>query len=213
MSRKLSYSAHFPFEPKLIYDTVTHREFWEVVIQEFRVFTPDASIVGFHNTETGTDVILKQILPHEFLPPIAQSIMRFDMVITREDHFGLLQDNKAEGTFTASVPAGPGWLKGWQEIFPAASGSTLRKTAEVKVYVPFIGSKLEQLILVNLVELAKAEAEFITTYIYRKLGLNPADYPESYGESSKYFQPDRATFLTGMQKVFAKDFPINPTNA
>lgn len=191
MSRKLSHSARFPFEPKLVYETVTQREFWEEVTDEFKKFT-QSDIELFETSPECTDIVLKQTLPHEYLPPIAQAVWKIDLVVTRKDHYGpLTPEGTSEGTFTASVPAGPGWLKGWQELFPNEHGCTLRKTSEVKVYIPFVGSKLEQLMLVNLVELAKAEAEFTTTYIYKKLGLNPADYPETYGERSKYYQPER----------------------
>ena len=51
------------------------------------------------------------------------------------------------------------------ELFPTESGCTLRRTTEVKVYVPFVNGKLEQLILVNLVDLFRGEAEFTADWI------------------------------------------------
>jgi hypothetical protein len=74
-----------------------------------------------------------------------------------------------KGDYTASIPAGPGSLKGWQELFPTDTGCTLRKTSEVKVFVPFVAGKLEQLMLVNLVDLFRAEAAYAKDWIVKNL--------------------------------------------
>lgn len=190
MSRKLSYTAHFPFEARLVYDTACNKHFWDTIFKEFKEYTPDAQVLSFDTNDEETTIVTKLVLPHEFLPPLAQTVVKFDMVVTREDAFGKFNPEQTHGTFKASIPAGPGWMKGWQELNSAPNGCSLRRTAEVKVFLPFIGGKLEQLILINLIELAKAEAELMIIYIYRTLGLDPLDYPESFGEPSKYYQAD-----------------------
>ena len=92
-----------------------------------------------------------------------------DMVITREESFGPFDPDNTKGDYNASIPAGPGSLNGWQELFPTETGCAIRKTTEVKVYIPFVNGKLEQLMLVNLVDLFRAEAEYAADWITKNL--------------------------------------------
>ncbi len=70
---------------------------------------------------------------------------------------------------TRRSPAGPGSLNGWQELFPTDGGCTIRRTSEAKVFVPFVNGKLEQMILINLVDLFRAEAEYAKDWIDKNL--------------------------------------------
>ncbi len=56
------------------------------------------------------------------------------------------------------------------ELFASDGGSTLRTTSEAKVFLPFIGGKLEQLMLVNLVDLFRTEAEITADWLARRFG-------------------------------------------
>ena len=103
------------------------------------------------------------------LPALAQTVLMKDMVITREESFGPFDPDNTKGDYNASIPAGPGSLNGWQELFPTETGCTIRKTTEVKVYIPFVNGKLEQLMLVNLVDLFRAEAEYAADWITKNL--------------------------------------------
>ncbi len=47
-------------------------------------------------------------------------------------------------------------------------GCTLRTTSEAKVHLPFVGGKLEELMLQNLVELFRTEAEITADWLARQ---------------------------------------------
>jgi hypothetical protein len=165
MARRLSYSARYHHPAKKVYEALALREFWDAQMEEFRKLTPQSEIETYTVDDNGVDVVLKQILPREELPPIAQTVMKKDMIITRKESLGPFDPEKTKGTYAASIPAGPGSLTGWQELFPTDTGSTIRRTTEVKVFIPFINGKLEQLMLVNLVDLFRGEAEFTSGWI------------------------------------------------
>ncbi|GAB2641200.1 hypothetical protein GCM10027169_06620 [Gordonia jinhuaensis] len=199
MARRLSYSARYTHPADKVYSALASRDMWDARMKEFRKLTPQSEIVEFISGDEGLSVTLLQTIPRTQLPAIAQTVMKKDMVITRKESLGPLaagttdagtggadgggadgssadgggepatDGRRAEGTYTASIPAGPGSLNGWQELFDTETGSTNRRTTEVKVFLPFINGKLEQLMLVNLVDLFRSEAEFTAGWIDENL--------------------------------------------
>lgn len=149
----------------MIYRALEQKTYWDALMEEFRELTPISHVEEFATGDDGIRVVLQQTITRDMLPPIAQTVMMKDMVITREETYGAFDPVKTGGSYTASIPAGPGSLTGQQELFATETGSTIRKTTEVKVYIPFVNAKLEQLMLVNLVDLFRGEAEFTTNWV------------------------------------------------
>ena len=141
------------------------RQYWDDLMEGFRELSPVSFVEEFTVGGDGMRVVLKQHLTREMLPPIAQTVMKKDMVITRVETLAPFTDGRAPGTYTASIPAGPGSLTGEQELFDTDTGCTIRKTTDVKVFIPFVNGKLEQLMLVHLVDLFRGEAEFTADWV------------------------------------------------
>ncbi len=99
-------------------------------------------------TDDGIDLVLHHVLPRKDLPDIAQTVLKKDLVITRKEKYTSFGE-PVTGTYEASIPGGPGSLTGTMELFSTDTGCTLRTTSEAKVFIPFVGGKLEQLMLVN----------------------------------------------------------------
>ncbi|MGW4370460.1 DUF2505 domain-containing protein [Nocardia takedensis] len=166
MARRLDYSARYPLHStKELYEALSSREYWEARVAEMRKYTPDNEVVGFEVTDAGVEVVLHHTLPREMLPEIAQTVMRKDMVITRKESWGLFGEEETVGKFSASIPAGPGSLGGSIRLFPTETGCTMRFSSEAKVFIPMVGPRLEQMMLVNLVDLFRAEAEETTRWL------------------------------------------------
>lgn len=169
MARRLSYSARYKHPAEVLYRAQSTRKYWDDMMAGFQMISPHCSVESFTADETGIRVILKQTIGRDQLPSIAQTVLMRDMVITREESFGPFDPDNTKGTYAASIPAGPGSLNGWQELFPTETGCTIRRTSEVKVFVPFVNGKLEQLMLVNLVDLYRAEAEYAADWVTKNL--------------------------------------------
>ncbi|AUN42153.1 DUF2505 domain-containing protein [Tsukamurella tyrosinosolvens] len=165
MARRLSYSARFPFPADVFYNAYSTKEYWTEKMTDFRNLTPLSELSEFDVDDEGITVVQKQNLPHEYLPPIAQGVVKKDMIITREEFYGAWDGESSIGDYKASIPAGPGSLKGEASLFNTETGCTMRYTTVVKVFVPFVGTKLEQLILINLVDLFRAEAEYLKYWV------------------------------------------------
>ena len=158
MARRLSYSARYTQSAEKLYQAQSIKQYWDDMMAGFQMISPHCEVEDFRSDETGLRVVLKQTIGRDQLPALAQTVLMKDMVITREESFGPFDPDNTKGTYNASIPAGPGSLNGWQELFPTETGCTIRKTTEVKVYIPFVNGKLEQMMLVNLVDLFRAEA-------------------------------------------------------
>ncbi|GAA4641301.1 DUF2505 domain-containing protein [Gordonia humi] len=169
MARRLSYSARYEHPAEKLYQAQMQRQYWDDLMEGFRELTPISHVEEFDSGSGGMRVVLQQTLTRDMLPSIAQTVMKKDMIITRVETLDAYDPARTAGTYTASIPAGPGSLTGDQELFDTETGCTIRKTTEVKVYLPFINGKLEQLMLVNLVDLFRGEAEFTADWVAANL--------------------------------------------
>ncbi|WP_028477143.1 DUF2505 domain-containing protein [Nocardia sp. CNY236] len=166
MARRLDYSARYPLHTtKELYAVLSDPDYWHARMAEMRKYSPSHDVARLDAGDGGIDIELNHVLPRDMLPEIAQTVMRKDMVITRKENYGAYEPEEITGKYSASIPAGPGTLRGTMRLFPTETGCTLRYSSEAKVFIPMVGPRLEQLMLVNLVDLLRAEAEFTTQWL------------------------------------------------
>jgi Protein of unknown function (DUF2505) len=89
------------------------------------------------------------------------------MVITRMQHFDPYDhaNNRARGTYAASIPRGPGHVGGRYFLTETDTGSRMRPASVCNVHIPFVGGPLEDLILHNIKYLFDAEEAFTADWI------------------------------------------------
>ncbi|MFI6867984.1 DUF2505 domain-containing protein [Nocardia sp. NPDC050406] len=164
MARRLDYSARYQLHTtEEVYAALSNREYWDARIEEMRKYS-DNDVVSLDAGDQGIAVTLRHVLPRDMLPDLAQTMIRKDMVITRTETYGPYEP-EVRGTYTAEIPNGPGTLGGTMHLFPTEIGCTLRTSSRAQVTIPFFGTKLEQLLLVNLVDLFRAEAEMTQRWL------------------------------------------------
>lgn len=163
----MDYKISFDAPAEKIYQDFTSRGYWETLMDAYRFLTPQSEITTFTSTGSGTDIVFKQNLPKMYLPAIARTVMPADLIITREQHFEPYDhiNGRAEGSYRASIPHGPGHFGGRYFLTETATGSQLRLASVCKVYIPFIGGPLEDLILHHIKELFDAEEAFTADWI------------------------------------------------
>ncbi|MFD7845419.1 DUF2505 domain-containing protein [Nocardia sp. NPDC059764] len=164
MARRLDYSARYSLHTThQVYAAMTNREHWDARIEELRKHSPN-DIVSLESGDDGITVELRHVLPRDTLPEMAQMVVHKDMVITRRETYGPYGP-EVTGAYTAEIPGSPGTLGGSMRLFPTETGCTLRTSSRAQVNVPFFGRRLEQLMLVNLVDLFRAEAEVTKVWL------------------------------------------------
>jgi len=167
MSRRMDYTLAFDAPAEKIYQDFTSRDYWQTLMDAYRFLSPQSEITTFSSTERGTDIVFVQNLPRSELPPIARTVIPVDMIITRTQHFDPFDHAKsrAKGTYSASIPRGPGSFDGQYFLTETDSGSKLRLASICKVYIPLVGGALEDLILHHIKQLFDAEEAFTADWI------------------------------------------------
>ncbi|MFD6859002.1 DUF2505 domain-containing protein [Rhodococcus sp. NPDC060090] len=166
MARRSNFSARFPYSTERVYSALSDPDHWEARMSEMRKYSEN-HVEEFTVTDSGIDLVLHHVIPRSELPEIAQTVIKKDMIITRTESYGPF-GSTTTGRFNASIPAGPGGLSGTMELFASTPGCTLRTSSEAKVNLPFIGGKLEELILSNLVEVFRTEAAITADWLARQ---------------------------------------------
>lgn len=165
----MDYTVSFDAPPEKIYQDFTSRDYWQTLMQAYLRVSPksESTVTSFTSGERGTDIAFKHVMPRSELPPIARTVMPVDMVIIRTQHFDPYDHakNRAEGTYTASVPHGPGRFGGRYLLTETDIGSQLRLSSVCKIYIPLVGGALEDLILQNITQLFDAEEAFAADWI------------------------------------------------
>jgi hypothetical protein len=167
MTRRMDYTLEFDAPSEKMYQDFTSREYWQSLMDVYRTVTPRSEVTSFHSGDRGTDIVFVHIVPRSGLPAIARTVLPVDMVITRTQHFDPYDHdrNRAEGTYSASIPHGPGSFGGQYFLTETDNGSKLRLASVCKVHIPFIGGALEDLLLHNIKQLFDAEETFTADWI------------------------------------------------
>ena len=162
----MDYTVKFDAPAEKIYQDFTGREYWQTLMEAYRLLSP-SDITSFSSDERGTDIVFVQELPRSELPPIARAVIPADMVITRTQHFDPFDHAKsrAKGTYSASIPHGPGRFGGQYFLTETDTGSKLRLASVCKVWIPLVGGALEDLILHHIRYLFDAEEAFTADWI------------------------------------------------
>lgn len=162
----MDYTVAFDAPPEKIYQDFVSREYWQTLMEIYRNFTP-SEITSFSSDERGTDIEFVQEIPRSDLPQIARAVIPSDMVITRTQHFDPYDhaNNRAEGSYAASIPKGPGRFGGKYYLTETDAGSQLRLASVCKVWIPLVGGALEDLILHHIKYLFDAEEAFMADWI------------------------------------------------
>ena len=163
----MDYTIEFDAPAEKIYQDFINREYWQTLMDAYRFLTPQSEITTFSSGERGTDIVFAQNLPRAYLPPVARTVVPVDMIITRTQHFDPYDHdrNRARGTYSASIPHGPGGLSGRYFLTETDTGSRMRLASVCKVYIPFVGGALEDLILHHIKLLFDAEEAFTDDWI------------------------------------------------
>ncbi|MGC0365506.1 hypothetical protein ABH922_003490 [Rhodococcus sp. 27YEA15] len=163
MARRNDYSARYRYSAEQVYAALSDRAYWDARTAEMSRHST-TRLDSFEVTDSGFDLVIEHVLARDTLPDIAKTVLKNDLVITRAESYGTF-DGSATGRYTASIPAGPGSLHGTIELVDTDTGSTLTTRSEAKVSIPFVGGKLEQLILDNLLDLFRTEAQITASWL------------------------------------------------
>ena len=168
MTRRMEYAIAFDAPAEKVYQDFTSREYWQTLMDVYRFLTPRSEIISFRSGERRhRHRVRPAYLPRSYLPPIGRAVMPVDLMITRKQHFDPFDHvkNQATGTYSASIPHGPGHFRGEYFLTETDTGSQLRLASECKVHIPLVGGALEDLIMHHITDIFDTEEAFTADWI------------------------------------------------
>ncbi|WP_181774694.1 DUF2505 domain-containing protein [Amycolatopsis pittospori] len=107
---------------------------------------------------------LRQGISSDKLPSAVRTLHRGDLVVEREQVWRAA-GNGYTGTATASVHGVPGEISAKTSLTGEGEQTTLVNSGEVKVRIPLVGGKLENVIAEQVTKLLEREAEFVAKWL------------------------------------------------
>ena len=167
MTRRMEYVVAYDAPAEKVYQDFTSREYWQGLMDVYQDVTPRSEVISFRSGEDGTDIEFVHHIPRSYLPPIGRAVMPVDLMITRKQHYDPFDHvkNQATGTYSASIPRGPGHFRGEYFLTETDTGSQLRLASECKVHIPLVGGALEDLIMHHITDIFDTEEAFTADWI------------------------------------------------
>jgi hypothetical protein len=162
MPRPIEHRASSSYPAAEVYAAITGEEFLRARLAELG--GKQSELTSYSSGAGGTRYTLRQAIDAEHLPSVARKVVRGDLVIERTESWNA-DNGEYSGTIEAAVPGTPGSVHGTTRLTASPSGSELLMTGSVKVGVPLIGGKLEELIVEQLGRLLRAEATFTDRWL------------------------------------------------
>jgi hypothetical protein len=157
MSRPIEHRTASTYPAARVYAALTDEEFLRSRLK--RLGGKRSELTSFSNAGDATSYSLRQTVDAEHIPSVARTVIRGDLVIERAESW-TSNDGEYGGTVEASVPGTPGSVRAVTSLLDTPNGSELVLTGTVKVGVPLVGGKLEDMIVGQLTDLLRAEGQF-----------------------------------------------------
>ena len=163
MGSPIDHTANYSFPSAAVHAAFVDPQYWQIRLRE--VGGPGAAVERVDSGDGTIELDLHQAIPAEHLPSMVTSIRPGDLVIRRHEAWNAFADDRAAGSFSAHVDGMPGQVTGAMTLLADGAGSSVVIEGTVEVKIPFLGSKIEGMIVEQLVELFEAEKTFTERWL------------------------------------------------
>lgn len=154
MASTLDHQVSYPFSVQRLWEVLSNEQYWRDLLQAIN--SSHGSLESFSHDGDTVTVTMQQGVPAEKLPSVVSSVLKGDAQIPRKSTF-TRDGDRITGQITASVNGAPAKVDGTLQA--AGDPASAVYHAEVAVSVPFVGGKIENAIIEQLVELLAAERD------------------------------------------------------
>ncbi|MFD6859001.1 DUF2505 domain-containing protein [Rhodococcus sp. NPDC060090] len=163
MGSPIDHSTHYSFPPAAVHAAFVDPQYWNSRLAE--VGGPGAEVENIQTGDNTIELDLRQSIPAEHLPVMVTNIRPGDLVIRRHEAWERLDGDRAQGRFSAGVEGMPGTVEGTLALLPDDAGSLVLIEGTVEVKIPFLGAKIEGMIVNELVGLFDSEKTFTADWL------------------------------------------------
>lgn len=166
MPRSFDLSADYPVDVEQVFAAFGDQRYWLTRLADSGA--DSATLDALTTDDDGTiAVTTTQCLYRQRLPALAAQFLRGNLEVVRHEIWYPVRDGAARGQVTAAVTAAPASLSSCAQLAPTDAGSRLTVAASVRVNVPLVGGKIEDVIARALSELMVAEQRFTEGWLVK----------------------------------------------
>lgn len=162
MATSLEHRSAFPAPAATVFATLVDEAFLRARLRE--IGGKDAALLRHTRTGDAVTFTLRQGVDAARLPSAARSLLRGDLVVEREERWRPDGERFAAAT-SVTITGVPGEIRGQSRIGDQRDGSLLVVRAEVRVSIPLVGGKLEQVVAGQVTKLLATESEFTEKWL------------------------------------------------
>lgn len=175
MTHRIEHRSNSAWSASRLHDVLVDIDHLKERLSEFG--GSNAELMEHSVTEEGVRFQIRQRVRAERLPSVARSVVGGDMMIDRSESWRPAEPGHYTGEVAAAIPRVPGSITGsmWLRDLPDAErsadenrGSEFVVHGSVTVNVPFVGSKLEELVAERIRILLADEMRFTSDWLSRQ---------------------------------------------
>lgn len=167
MPRRFDHTVPSTLSAATVHAALTTEKYWQDRLDAVggpKAVLNDVTASG-DTPQTRTLVVsMTQAIAEDLLPSAITTIRPGDLIIHRTESWGSLDAQGASGTFEAKVEGAPATITGTMVLSSKGAGSSMTAKGAAEVKVPFIGGKIEQAVIEQVLALIDAEQEFTDTW-------------------------------------------------
>ncbi|MEV0699030.1 DUF2505 domain-containing protein [Saccharopolyspora sp. NPDC050389] len=164
MTRHIEFRSTYEWPAALVFAVLIDPGYLR---ERLRVLGGDNELLEHEATENGVWFRIRQGVRAEVIPSVARTVVGGDLAIDRAEEWSREADGGFAGEVTAGALVMPRSITAVQRLrdLPAGAGCEFVVEGDVKVAIPLLGGKLEDLFAREVRGLLEAEHEFTVEWL------------------------------------------------
>lgn len=171
MARRIEHRSTSEWPAARVYEALIDIDYLTDRLEE--IGGSSAELVQHVTTDDGVRFQMRHGVQADSLPSMARTVVGGDLTIDRSESWRREQDGHYAGEIAAEIAGAPCSITGsmWLRDLAEPAGSAISEfvvSGSVRVNVPFVGGKLEDLIVDQVQKLLADEERFTTEWLARR---------------------------------------------
>ncbi|MEV0698859.1 DUF2505 domain-containing protein [Saccharopolyspora sp. NPDC050389] len=171
MARRIEHRSTSEWPAARVYEALIDNDYLADRLAE--IGGSNAALLQHVTTEDGARFQVRQGVHADKLPSVARTVVGGDLTIDRSESWRREEDGHYTGEIAAEIAGAPCSITGsmWLRDLAEPVGSEVSEfvvSGSVRVNVPFLGGKLEDLIVDQVQKLLSDEEHFTTEWLARR---------------------------------------------
>ncbi|KAA5833293.1 DUF2505 domain-containing protein [Saccharopolyspora hirsuta] len=168
MARRIEHRSTSEWPAVRLYEALIDIDYLNDRLEELG--GANAELVQHVATDDGARFQIRHSVPADSLPSVARTVVGGDLTIDRSESWRREEDGHYTGEIAAEIAKAPCTITGsmWLRDVAESANSEFVVSGNVRVNVPFVGGKLEDLVADQVQKLLSAEERFTAEWLARR---------------------------------------------